>query len=443
MTGISPNTEQRRLIESTDGIYRVNAGAGTGKTFSVTRRYAKILEQPGIEPEDILLVTFTRNAAAEMADRIAQQSPYDPVQLQDAPISTFHGYCYQLLRRYGHETPSELGINDQIPQSLDLIEDGIRESKLFNTFISQFEDRHPEYEHLFAAINDPGTLRSLITELASKGVIPERDGWYQETGSTLTGDREAFISIFERENQPNQGAYGPTQSDARSSVSWTDSEYVPDAPTADDVLGDTQLHRDPVKQAFDEDRDKLLEFVHDVYFEYVEYALQHNYLTQGLMLVLAFVMLNEDATVREQVRHEYVMVDEFQDTNELQFKLTLLLAAENNICVVGDWQQSIYGFQYTSIENIQEFGERITQYKSELNRGETRVPYSVDETDIETDSSRKELPFDGLNSLVSKRDADSASDERRFCGCRSYRRRDDVVGRDELRRQQSDQGSNA
>jgi Superfamily I DNA and RNA helicases len=169
MTGISPNTEQRRLIESTDGIYRVNAGAGTGKTFSVTRRYAKILEQPGIEPEDILLVTFTRNAAAEMADRIAQQSPYDPVQLQDAPISTFHGYCYQLLRRYGHETPSELGINDQIPQSLDLIEDGIRESKLFNTFISQFEDRHPEYEHLFAAINDPGTLRSLITELASEG----------------------------------------------------------------------------------------------------------------------------------------------------------------------------------------------------------------------------------------------------------------------------------
>ncbi|MFD1641836.1 UvrD-helicase domain-containing protein [Halohasta litorea] len=384
MTGISPNTEQRRLIESTDGIYRVNAGAGTGKTFSITRRYANILEQPGIEPEDILLVTFTRNAAAEMADRIAQQSPYDPVQLQDAPISTFHGYCYQLLRRYGHETPSELGIHDQIPQSLDLIEDGIRESKLFNTFISQFEDRHPEYEHLFAAINDPGTLRSLTTELASKGVIPERNGWYQETGSTLTGDREAFISIFEQENQPNEGAYGPTQSNARSSVSWTDSEYVPDAPKAEDVLGDTQLHRDSVEQAFDEDRDELLEFVHDVYFEYLEYALQRNYLTQGLMLVLAFVMLSEDATVREQVRHEYVMVDEFQDTNELQFKLTLLLAAENNICVVGDWQQSIYGFQYTSIKNIQEFGERITRYKSELNRGETRVPYSVDETEIET-----------------------------------------------------------
>jgi len=382
MTEISPNQEQETLIEHTDGIYLVDAGAGTGKTFTVTHRYANILEKPDIEPEDVLLATFTRNAAAEMADRIARQSPYDPVQLQDAPISTFHGYCYQLLRRYGHETPAEIGIDDQIPQSLELIEDGIREGELFNTFITRFEDRHPEYKHLFAALNDPSSLRSLIAELAAKGVIPEREGWYRDTGTPLLGDQEEFMDLFERENQPNEGANGPTQSDARSSVSgWDATEYVPDAPTADEIVGYPQLHTEPVEQAFDEDREDLLAFVHDVYFEYLEYALQRNYLTQGLMLVMAFVMLCEDAAVREQVSHRYVMVDEFQDTNELQFKLTLLFAAENNICVVGDWKQSIYGFQYTTVENIQNFEERISRYKAELNRDETRVQYAVDEVE--------------------------------------------------------------
>ncbi len=383
MTELSPNQEQETLIKHTDGIYLVDAGAGTGKTFAVTRRYAKILENPDIEPEDILLVTFTRNAAAEMTDRIARQSPYDPVQLQDAPISTFHGYCYQLLRRYGHETPAKIGIDDHIPQSLELIEDGIREEKLFKPFVTRFEDRHPKYEPFFAALNDPCSLRSLIAELAAKGVIPERDGWYRETDTSLLGDRETFMDIFDRENQPNEGANGPIQSDARSSVSgWDVTEYVPDAPTADEVVGYPQLHAEPVEQAFDEDRADLLAFVHDIYFAYLEYALERNYLTQGLMLVMAFVMLCEDTTVREQVRHQYVMVDEFQDTNELQFKLTLLLAADKNICVVGDWKQSIYGFQYTAVENIQHFEDRISRYKTELNRDETRIQYGVDE--IET-----------------------------------------------------------
>lgn len=380
MTEITPNPDQEKLINSTDGIYLVNAGAGTGKTFTITHRYANILEQPGTEPDDILLVTFTRNAAAEMADRIAQRSPYDPVQLQDAPISTFHGYCYQLLRRYGHETPSDLGIDDQVPQSLDLIEDRLRERMLFNTFISRFEDKHPEYEQLFAAIDTPDSLRSLVAELAAKGVIPQRDGWYRETGAALEGNRDEFMELFERQNQPNDGANGPTQSDARSSVSgWEVAEYAPEAPTADEIVGYPQVHTEPVEQAFDEDREELFEFVHDVYFEYLQYALERNYLTQGLMLAFAFVMLCENPSVREQVQHQYVMVDEFQDTNQLQFKLTLLLSERDNICVVGDWKQSIYGFQYTAVENIQQFDERIARYKSELNRDVDRIAYQVDD----------------------------------------------------------------
>jgi len=380
MTGFDPNDDQQQLIDSTDGIYLVNAGAGTGKTFTITRRYAEILAQPGIEPDDILLVTFTRNAAAEMADRIAQYSPYDPVELQDAPISTFHAYCYRLLRRYGYDTPPKLGIETQLPDSLELIEDEIRATSLFGSFISRFQDSHPEYQSLFAAMDSPTALRDLITELASKGVIAKRDGWYRETGAVLEGDKEAFMELFEEQNQPNEGAYSLTQSDARSALSgWEDDSYVPSAPNSESFLNEHTIDPAAVETAFDEDRSKLLSFVHDVYFEHLQYALDRNYLSQSLMLAMAFVMLCEDEGVRQQVNHEYVMVDEFQDTNELQFKLSLLLADQNNICVVGDWKQSIYGFQHTDIENIQSFEQRLTRFTRELNADRQRIDYDVSE----------------------------------------------------------------
>jgi len=53
------------------------------------------------------------------------------------------------------------------------------------------------------------------------------------------------------------------------------------------------------------------------------------------------------------------MIDEFQDSSEIQFKLALLLADTNNVCVVGDWKQSIYSFQYAAVENITEFESRL------------------------------------------------------------------------------------
>jgi len=61
------------------------------------------------------------------------------------------------------------------------------------------------------------------------------------------------------------------------------------------------------------------------------------------------------------------MVDEFQDSSEIQFKLTLLLAGTNNICVVGDWKQSIYSFQYADVDNIREFETRLERFTTELN----------------------------------------------------------------------------
>ncbi|MFW5905863.1 MAG: UvrD-helicase domain-containing protein, partial [archaeon] len=138
MTAPEPNERQQQLIDSTEGIYLVDAGAGAGKTLAVTRRYANIIDEPGIEPEDVLLVTFTRSAATEMKERIVDRSSYGLRELADAPIRTFHSHCHHILQEHGYDAPLHLGIDDRITGSTEVLEDELVETKLFREFIGQF-----------------------------------------------------------------------------------------------------------------------------------------------------------------------------------------------------------------------------------------------------------------------------------------------------------------
>jgi ATP-dependent helicase/nuclease subunit A len=87
------------------------------------------------------------------------------------------------------------------------------------------------------------------------------------------------------------------------------------------------------------------------------------------------VVLCENHQLRDEVAFEYVMIDEFQDSSEIQFKLALLLAGTNNVCVVGDWKQSIYSFQYADVDNIVEFETRLDRFIDQLNDDHERVSF--------------------------------------------------------------------
>jgi ATP-dependent helicase/nuclease subunit A len=383
----TPNGEQRRLIRSTEGLHLVDAGAGTGKTFTVTRRYANIVGQDSIEPDDVLLVTFTNNAATEMKDRIVAHSEYGLRELTDAPIQTFHSLCYDILIEYGFEAPTLLGIDDHITGSTRVLEDEIVEEALFREFIRQFSDDHPEYDDHFRAITEPTELLGLINQLAAKGVFPTAKGWYRNGERHLDGDYEAFREAFDELNQPRNG--GSKQSRLRKRLGRYGKEkcYLPDAPEKSALRGQgtKQVPSGVPRQVFEADRTDLKEFVHDVYFEYLSFALGRNYLNFGFLQLFAFVLLCEDHQLRDSIAFEYTMVDEFQDTSEIQFKLALLLANTNNICVVGDWKQSIYSFQYAAVENITEFESRLDRFVAELNDDHERVSFptgSVTEVEL-------------------------------------------------------------
>ncbi len=382
MTEPTPNSQQRQLIHSTDGIYVVDAGAGTGKTFAVTRRYARIVEQPGVEPEDVLLVTFTRSAATEMKERIVEHSTYSLRELTEGSIQTFHSHCFDLLREHGHHAPTHLGLSERITDSTRVVEDDLVENDRFAEFIDGFRDDHPEYTDFFRVLSSPRNLLNIVSELAAKGIFPTATGWYRNGEDALDGDFDAFKRLFEDGNQPRNG--GSKQSKLRGKLSrfGRNKTYLPDAPAKSEIRGSRtkQVPDSVARRVFEEDREDLKAFIHDIYFEYLDFALSRNYLTFGFLQLFAFVLLCEDDSLRDRVSFEYVMIDEFQDTSEIQFKLALLFAETDNICVVGDWKQSIYSFQYAAVENIREFDDRIKRFTAELNADRTRISFDIDDS---------------------------------------------------------------
>ncbi len=373
-----PNERQRELIDAHEGIYLVDAGPGTGKTFTITRRYASIIDDRGIDPSGVLLLTFTNAAADEMTDRIIEHCDRDLVELADAPIGTFHSRCNELLRRDGLDAPRHLGIEDDITATTQIVEDAGVERLLFEEFYGRFVNDHPQHAEYHQLLRDPMTILSVLNQLMAKGIIPTNDGWYRDSRSALQGDRVAFDALIGELNRPNQGANGATQSDLRSNLAGfgRDRRHAPEAPSAQEIRGErgtTQVDVTWVHQAFNEDRESLVEYIHDLYVSYLEYALGRNILTFGMLQIFAFVMLCEDDAIRTACTFDYVMIDEFQDTSEIQFKLALLLLDQPNLCVVGDWKQSIYAFQYADVGNITEFEDRLQQFVDELNRDRNRV----------------------------------------------------------------------
>lgn len=380
---MNPNKQQNQLIENTDGVYLVDAGAGTGKTFSITQRYVKILQDS--RPEDIFLATFTRNAAEEMSERIASETDYKASEIYNAPISTFHSYCQQVLERHGFNTPKVLGIDDEL-ESIDPLESKIREQQFFKDFFENFRANHPEYQEFYIIVRENEKLLGLLKSLASRGVIPENDGWFLDSESYLEGDYDEFKKLFKHVNKPRKSESGKKQSILRQRMySYKYKEFPEESPDYDDIVGDygcKQVRKDFCKKSFHEDREKLKDFVHDIYFDYLKYCLRNNYLNFGFLMALTYVTLYTDEEAREEEKFGHIMIDEFQDTNEIQLKISLLLAEKPNICVVGDWKQSIYSFQYADIDNIRSFETRMNGIIEKLNKDSKRVDF--DSIDVDT-----------------------------------------------------------
>lgn len=259
------NPMQREAVFHTEGPLLVLAGAGSGKTRVLTHRIAYLIEEKRVAPWNIMAITFTNKAAAEMRERV------DKIAGEGAEaiwVSTFHSSCVRILRRF-----------------IDRI----------------------GYDTNFT-IYDGDDQKTLMKQVFKK----------MQIDSKQFKERAVLSRISSAKN---------------------------DRITADEFE----------KQAGSDFREKKIA---QIYREYQSELKKNNALDFDDLLVKTVELFEANPDVLEyyQDKFKYIMVDEYQDTNLVQFNFVDLLAKKyRNICVVGDDDQSIYKFRGANIENILSF----------------------------------------------------------------------------------------
>ncbi len=385
------NEIQQHIADTLDGMMVVDAGPGTGKTHTIVARYMNILTERNVSPSDIMLLTFTNNAAAEMDERIRNKMVEKGMERDSKLVRTmtFDAFCLSIVL----DSPDMIGeffrFDESLTRSAVLSQNGAMNRNYFIRFMDGFLLRKgSDYgDYAVIASERPLTIMKLIQNLMSKGLIPLRKGWFgNDWKRMLEGDCEAVLEQLKERNIPRSRGASPNVS--RLNDIKTDRYDFPE-PDLDGSFPDEVL-----LEAASPDRQGLFDFIHDVYYEYIRTSIRDNRLTFGLNAMLAFVVLYSKPSVRERNSFRYVMIDEFQDTNANQMMIAMMILKEPNLAVLGDWKQGIYGFRHVSIENITDFERKLVEYRRFLNDDIKRIGYSIPEVDtprlnINYRSSRK------------------------------------------------------
>lgn len=324
------NKPQKEAVFHTEGPLLILAGAGSGKTRVLTHRIAYLIEEKGVNPWNILAITFTNKAAEEMRQRV---DSLVGIGAESIWVSTFHSMCVRILRRY----IDRLG-----------------------------------YDNRFT-IYDTDDQKTLMKEVCRKTDIDTKRFKERMLLSVISSAKNEMI--LPEEFELNAGG-----------------DFV-------------QLK------------------IAKVYKEYEAQMRANNALDFDDLLVKTVQLLETQPDVREnyQERFRYIMVDEYQDTNTVQFRLVSLLAGKyRNLCVVGDDDQSIYKFRGANIRNILDFEKEFSDakvIKMEQNYRSVGNVLEVANSVIRNNKGRKEKTLWTDNEKGEKirlRQFDTAYDEAQF-----------------------------
>ena len=267
------NAEQKEAVLHTEGPLLILAGAGSGKTRVLTHRIAYLIEEKGVNPWNILAITFTNKAAGEMRERVDKIVGFGSESIW---VSTFHSMCVRILRRY----IDRLG-----------------------------------YDTNFT-IYDTDDQKTLMKDVCKMLQIDTKIYKERMFLSEISSSKDELV---------------------------TPEEYELNA-AGDYVKGK----------------------VAQVYKEYEKQLKANNALDFDDLLLKTVQLFQTQADVLDyyQERFRYIMVDEYQDTNTVQFQLIRILAGKyKNLCVVGDDDQSIYKFRGANIHNILNFEKEFEDAK--------------------------------------------------------------------------------
>ena len=255
---------QKEAVQTTEGPLLIMAGAGSGKTRVLTHRVAYLIEEKGVNPWNVLAITFTNKAAREMRERVTSLLGDEAAEIW---VSTFHALCVRILRR----NIDQLGYNRAF------------------------------------SIADPSEQRTLVKHILAD----------------LNYDPKKF------DPRSVLGTISNAKNDLKTPLTYRENASTP-----------------------------YEQVVADIYEEY-QRRLENNQALDFDDLIMKTIELfqkNSETLSFYQNKFHYIHVDEYQDTNQAQYQLVTMLAKHfRNICVVGDSDQSIYGWRGADMQNIMNF----------------------------------------------------------------------------------------
>ena len=428
----------------------VTAGAGSGKTTVLVERYLKILRKGNATPREIVAITFTEKAAAEMKDRVIKKLSEEPdtetrenflEQMNSAHISTIHSFCSRILREFPFQAdvPANFSIIQGIEQKL-LLQDTLK--KTLKTIATNEEDEHrSELTRLLQRYGGQKKLVDFFSNMVAKRDVLERlmktiysnpndteirealkrrvheqlmltidrlmseidvvefirclnavldvaKGKKAEDAKNLTPQLEALYKqnpdsheglnllkeigdlITTQDNEIRTQSFLPKSIDRTGIVNQIDflestAKKIKDLPTL-------QTEKDDEKKAdVETDDDFLINTTRDllalykrILKDYQNVKLSQSTLDFNDLQLKIRDLLHDNEEIRQKMvdRYKFYMIDEFQDTNELQYDLVMRLTnklKKANLFIVGDPKQSIYAFRGADVRVFNKTRQKI------------------------------------------------------------------------------------
>jgi DNA helicase-2/ATP-dependent DNA helicase PcrA len=380
------NKQQKKAVDTIDGPLLVVAGPGSGKTEILSLRVAKILKETQVLPSNILCMTFTDAASSNMRDRLSRLIGNEAYRVS---IHTFHSFCINIIQKYPEYfykgiqfTPADSLTQVRILEDIfyglpqgNTFRDSYHEEKGF----SYLSDAKKRIEHLKKSGITPDEFRKIIAHnkrsarRAEKIVVPAFEGRLGKDALELVKNTVAeLFKAAELENKedpfPQENSiFLPILASYANSLQGTHADAI-----ADDGKN-TQIStwktkylkmRDDgtktLKEILDEDKMDVLADVYDLYRKKMTSKAFFDF-DDMILDAIEAIEKHPRLKFELQEQYQYVLVDEFQDTNNAQMKLVNLILnapvneGRPNVMVVGDDDQAVYKFQGAELSNILNF----------------------------------------------------------------------------------------
>lgn len=340
------NPGQEQVANTFSGNIAVNAGAGTGKTTTLTQRFVNALmgsqDRPPMRVSEILAITYTKTAARELLGRVrnelrvkVNQAPDPEVRarllscmrdMDSAWVSTIHGFCARVLRAHAYEVGLDPSFSQLEPED---------QKELLSGAIAEIKSEAVEDSKSMLGLTEAGysdKLAAMSYTRAKENVVAESLARALYELRTVLGERDLWKTVGELIDAPV--TYGVSIEDIQT------LKLGDDAPP-DDILVFAMAYR-------------LLRVAALVKTAYERRKREKNVVDFGDLLVFTNRLLSDSQSSvasRLSERFKMVMIDEFQDTNRFQLNIFSRIA-DGRLCTVGDQNQSIYSFQGADVQVI-------------------------------------------------------------------------------------------